>query len=424
MFRAKGFSAKFSVLLGVLSTASVLAAAVPPNVAGPNSNMGVYTAKGELELYTGIEFPISASNYYCHLTPSSEMTIIARFDVPSEALLILAKRSPKIPMPYNNSLNSDLRLSSVIEPYQDQAWFASLIDSDYLLSDRCHGREGDQAWSTRLFASFIDDQTLRIYLIHSTSRRIFSSTEMVFYTGIKMPALATNYHLKLKRVGLYKKTLNTSVRFDLPQREGCEFIQIMKNYFHFEEDHNAKWEYLYVQDLFEISGDTASVKESSKTIFRVGHNHASRFGASIAGVVFKDETVSFYFDFYEVVGFRNKIEALGRFLDIHLSRHVTNVQTHLVWHGDGKLIRFDVPKAELKDILVQLEKDVALSVLEKDDRLKDRIAGNHGLVWWHPEQLHDMTWCIKNNGRLFIAGGTIEGRDCATVFVKYYDVGF
>jgi len=134
--------------------------------------------------------------------------------------------------------------------------------------------------------------------------------------------------------------------------------------------------------------------------------------------------MSFYFDFYETIGLRNEIEELGEFLGIYLSRDVKNIQTHLMWYGAGKMVRFDVPQTELKDILIQLEKNATVSALKKGDKLKDRIVENHGITWWTPGQIQDMKWCLKNNGLLFVAAGTIKGQDCATVFAKYNDVGF
>jgi hypothetical protein len=88
------------------------------------------------------------------------------------------------------------------------------------------------------------------------------------------------------------------------------------------------------------------------------------------------------------------------------------------------MIRFDVPQAEWREILSQLKRDTTLHTLEQGDQLEDRIAANHGIAWWCPERMRDLTWCIKNNGRLFIAGGTVNDRDDVTVFVKFYDVGF
>ena len=387
----------------------------------------IYTAKGELELYTGIDFPVSASNFYCYSAPSSKLTIIARFDIPSEDMVALTKHSPKIPMPSDTSINSDFKLYSVIEPYQDQAWFADVVELDYLLSGRCYGGKGKETWESEIFASFVDDQTLRVYLIYCTSNKVPPSKEMYFYTGIDIQALVQNYQLLKEKVGLYKKTLNTSIRFDLPKRDGLEFIETIKSRFHFEESHNLKRGHQYLQKLSEnleiFSDDTNIIKLSKKVL--IGRPSSSlRFDVSMAAVVFKDETLCFYFDFYEKIGFRNKIEDLGSFLGIHLSSNVRNVQYHLIWRGDGRMFRFDVPKMELRGILSQLRGDSSLSVLKKGEKLKDRITENHGVEWWSPEQMHDMKWCIKNNGTLFISAGTIKSKDYATIFAKYYDVGF
>lgn len=383
-----------------------------------------YTARGEIELYTGVVFPDSASNYYCHVRGLNQLTVIARFDIPSQDMITFAKRNPKIPVLNDSSMKSDIKLSSLIEPYRDQTWFADMEEADFLLFGKGAAKD-KQAWKSNVFASFINDQMLRVYLLYHGPNNISRSSEMYFYTGIRMPVTANNCQFIKKKVGIYEKTLNTSVRFDLPLQEGYEFIKTMNSHLHFENENDGRTrQNSAMQKLLDKFNQDAALVDSSKEILIGKPGSSLRFDVIIAAAFVKEKTMSFYFDFYETIGLRNEIEELGEFLGIYLNPDVKNIQTHLMWYGAGKMVRFDVPQTELKDILIQLEKNATVSALKKGDKLKDGIVENHGITWWIPGQIRDMKWCIQNNGLLFVAAGTIEGQDCATVFAKYSDVGF
>jgi len=383
-----------------------------------------YTARGEIELYTGVVFPDSASNYYCHVRGLNQFTVIARFDIPCQDMITFSKHNPKIPVLNDSSMKSDIMLSSLIEPYRDQTWFVDMEEADYLLFGKGAAKD-KQAWKSNVFASFINDQMLRVYLLYHDPNNISRSSEMYFYTGIRMPVTANNCQFIKKKVGIYEKTLNTSVRFDLPLQEGYEFIKTMNSYLHFENENNGRTrQNSAMQKLLDKFNQDAALVDSSKEILIGKPGSSLRFDVIIAAAFVKEKTMSFYFDFYETIGLRNEIEELGEFLGIYLNRDVKNIQTHLMWYGAGKMVRFDVPQTELKDILIQLEKNATVSALKKGDKLKDRIVENHGITWWTPGQIQDMKWCLKNNGLLFVAAGTIKGQDCATVFAKYNDVGF
>lgn len=389
------------------------------------SAVDAYTAKGEIELYTGIVFPDSACNYYCHVQDSNPLTVIARFDIPREDMMSFSKHNPKIPILDNSSIRSDLMVSSTIEPYRDRAWFANMIESDFLLFGKCAAKDQMQRWTSKVFASFVNNQILRLYLLYQDPQTIPHSTVMFYYTGLGIPSSAAHYQLIRKHVGLYENTLNTSVRFDLPLQEGYEFIDAVKSQLHFTKENPRRiMENTAVQRLVKKLTREPPVLGPSNETF-VGKPASSlRFDAIIAAAFVKNATMTFYLDYYERIGLQNKTEELGEFLGLPLSSNVTNIQYHLMWYGAGKMIRFDLPKTELNNILDQLATDTTLSTLEKGDTLKDRILENHGVAWWTPNQMQDTKWCIKNNGTLFVAAGIFEEQECATVFAKYIDAGF